>query len=164
LLMGGVLSFDGGGISVAPTIAFGMGLGRDFFGRGSFWGPSTSTLAESAQGRARISTLGGRIDFGVSFPLRLGTALGGSAGLGVGRYAIEGEAAPGFSARSKAQPVFLTALDIFIVQRLAGPLYLDADFGAHIAWPSVVVQIGGRNVAERGLPDLRVRVGLGFAF
>jgi hypothetical protein len=164
VVVGGVLSIDGGAVSVAPTIGLGIGIGRGFFLRGSLWGPSTTTMIESPKGRATVFTLGGRLDLGVSFPLRLGTALGGSAGLGVGRYGIEGEASPGFSARSAAQPVFLTALDVFVVQRIAGPFYVDVDVGAQISWPSVVVQIGGRDAAERGLLDFRGRIGFGVVF
>jgi len=164
LLVGGALSFDGGAVSVAPTIAFGIGIGRDFFVRGLFWGPSTNSVVESNEGRAAISSFGGRVDVGFAFPIRMGMALGGSVGLGVGRYSIMGEASPGFVPRAAVQPVFLTAGDIFFVQRLFGPLHLDVDLGAHLAWPLVIVQIGGKDAAELGFPELRARVALGFAF
>lgn len=161
--VGGVVSRDGGAFSIAPTIAFGLGIGRHSFLRGSFWGPSTRTTVASSSGKASVGSLGGRLDAGIAFSVRRGTILGGGVGVGVGRYAIEGQPSPGFTPRTTAQPVFLGALDIFGLQALTDRFFLDAGVGVSLALPSVVIRINQRDAGERGFPELHARIGVGFA-
>lgn len=163
MLVGGLVSLDGGAFSIAPTIGLGMGLGRHFFIRSSFWGPSTRTTIQSASGQAKVWSLGGRLDAGGAFLIRSGTTLGIGAGIGIGRYAIAGQASPGFTPRETAQPVFLGALDAFFLQALAGRFYLDVDVGVSLALPSVVIRIDRRDAGERGFPEMHARIGLAFA-
>jgi hypothetical protein len=164
VLLGGVVSLDGGAFSFAPTIAVGTGLGRFSFLRGSFWGPTTNTTVQSPAGRATVWSLGGRFDAGFAFSARPGTILGAGAGLGLGRYAIEGQTSPGFKPRSAGQIVFLGGADAFWLQALTRRLYLELDVGISIALPSVVIRIDQRNAAERGFPEIHGRFGIAVAF
>jgi len=163
-LLGGVVSIDGGAVSLAPTIAVGAGLGQHWFLRGSFWGPTTNTTVQSSAGKANVWSVGGRFDTGLAFSARPGMILGASAGLGVGRYAIEGQASPGFKPRTAGQIVFLGGVDAFWLQALTSRLYLELDLGVSLALPSVVIRIDQRNEAERGFPEIHARFGGAVAF
>lgn len=164
VLLGGQVSLDGGAFSIAPTIALGTNLGQRFFIRGSFWGPTTKTTVQSASAQATVWSLGGRLDAGLAFPVRRGTNLGGSAGLGLARYAIEGKPSLGFTPRAAGQVVFLGGLDVFWLQALTPRFYMELDLGVAVALPSVVIRINRLNAGERGFPEVHARFGFAYAF
>lgn len=164
LAAGGLVTVDGGAVAGAPIVSAGLGVGAGFFLRASVFGPGAEGAITAPEGLARVTTFGGRLEAGFARAVREGTSLGAIVGLGGDGYAVEGEARPGFVARSETAGAFVAGVRGLVVQHITGPLHLFLDAGVELGVPSVNVRIAGKVVSERGLPAVVATPGALLAF